>query len=219
MENQEIFNSVEPVADPTLATTDEIIPAVEPMSAELTPDCIGCENTVPTVSENDSITRGCFFGTLQECVSIVWRFHLKTRKYSVHMALNEFYTEALDIVDDIIERYQGVFSVIDEPFSNCILGEGKTEVEYLNELKDFVKKNTPLIICDNGDIQSRVDDFVGLIDSTIYKLTSFCEHNIKSYDEFCYENLNESYSYDRFGERTCDDPNDSDYDPDFAEEE
>ena len=45
---------------------------------------------------------------------------------------------------------------------------------------------------------------------------------IKSFDEFVYEDYNaikEACKYDRFGERSCDDPDDPDYDPDFDEEE
>ena len=197
----------------TLIPTDDIIPT--PVDVPGTPECgAGCpENSVVTVAN--------IFGTLQECVTITWRLHLKTRKHHIHVTLNEFYDKALDIVDDIIEQYQGIYGVVEDTFTNCVVGDGKSESEYLTELKTFIENNR-CVLGDHSEINSTIDDFIALIDSTIYKITSFCENEIKSFDEFVYEDYNaikEACKYDRFGERSCDDPDDPDYDPDFAEEE
>ena len=197
----------------TLIPTDDIIPT--PVDVPGTPDCgAGCpENSVVTVAN--------IFGTLQECVTITWRLHLKTRKHHIHVTLNEFYDKAIDIVDDIIEQYQGIYGVVEDTFTNCVVGDGKSESEYLTELKTFIENNR-CVLGDHSEINSTIDEFLALIDSTIYKITSFCENEIKSFDEFVYEDYNatkEACKYDRFGERSCDDPDDPDYDPDFAEEE
>ena len=197
----------------TLIPTDDIIPT--PVDVPGTPECgAGCpENSVVTVAN--------IFGTLQECVTITWRLHLKTRKHHIHVTLNEFYDKALDIVDDIIEQYQGIYGVVEDTFTNCVVGDGKSESEYLTELKTFIENNR-CVLGDHSEINSTIDEFLALIDSTIYKITSFCENEIKSFDEFVYEDYNaikEACKYDRFGERSCDDPDDPDYDPDFAEEE
>ena len=197
----------------TLIPTDDIIPT--PVDVPGTPDCgAGCpENSVVTVAN--------IFGTLQECVTITWRLHLKTRKHHIHVTLNEFYDKAIDIVDDIIEQYQGIYGVVEDTFTNCVVGDGKSESEYLTELKTFIENNR-CVLGDHSEINSTIDEFLALIDSTIYKITSFCENEIKSFDEFVYEDYNatkEACKYDRFGERSCDDPDDPDYDPDFDEEE
>ena len=197
----------------TLIPTDDIIPT--PVDVPGTPECgAGCpENSVVTVAN--------IFGTLQECVTITWRLHLKTRKHHIHVTLNEFYDKAIDIVDDIIEQYQGIYGVVEDTFTNCVVGDGKSESEYLTELKTFIENNR-CVLGDHSEINSTIDEFIALIDSTIYKITSFCEHEIKSFDEFVYEDYNaikEACKYDRFGERSCDDPDDPDYDPDFDEEE
>ena len=197
----------------TLIPTDDIIPT--PVDVPGTPECgAGCpENSVVTVAN--------IFGTLQECVTITWRLHLKTRKHHIHVTLNEFYDKALDIVDDIIEQYQGIYGVVEDTFTNCVVGDGKSESEYLTELKTFIENNR-CVLGNHSEINSTIDEFLALIDSTIYKITSFCEHEIKSFDEFVYENyttIKETCKYDRFGERSCDDPDDPDYDPDFDEEE
>ena len=197
----------------TLIPTDDIIPT--PVDVPGTPECgAGCpENSVVTVAN--------IFGTLQECVTITWRLHLKTRKHHIHVTLNEFYDKAIDIVDDIIEQYQGIYGVVEDTFTNCVVGDGKSESEYLTELKTFIENNR-CVLGDHSEINSTIDEFIALIDSTIYKITSLCENEIKSFDEFVYEDYNaikEACKHDRFGERSCDDPDDPDYDPDFDEEE
>lgn len=234
------------VDDATLAPTDDVIPAPveDPMNVPIDlpgeepaddivvprpdacPECgdsmEGCpECPTPLVPEVSpacgSVTIGNLFGTLQDSVTIAWRFHLKTRKHHVHVDLNDFYDAALSKVDDIIEIYQGINGVVEDVFTNCVVGEGKTEVEYLQELKTFIETNR-YVAGDNSELQSAIDDFLGTIDTTLYKLTSFCEHAVKSFDEFVYEDyasVKESCKYDRYGERSCDDPDDPDYDPEF----
>lgn len=206
----------------TLIPTDDIIPT--PVDVPGTPECGagcpdgGCSAGCP---ENSVVTVANIFGTLQECVTITWRLHLKTRKHHIHVTLNEFYDKALDIVDDIIEQYQGIYGVVEDTFTNCVVCDGKSESEYLTELKTFIENNR-CVLGDHSEINSTIDEFLALIDSTIYKITSFCENEIKSFDEFVYEDytaIKEACKYDRFGERSCDDPDDPDYDPDFDEEE
>ena len=193
----------------TLIPTDDIIPT--PVDVPGIPGCgAGCpENSVVTVAN--------IFGTLQECVTITWRLHLKTRKHHIHVTLNEFYDKAIDIVDDIIEQYQGIYGVVEDTFTNCVVGDGKSESEYLTELKTFIENNR-CVLGDHSEINSTIDEFLALIDSTIYKITSFCENEIKSFEEFVYEDysaIKESCKHNK----SCDDSNDEDYDPDFAEEE
>ena len=195
------------VGEPALDTNPDggvvTEPIGEPVVPVVTDEPVVAADTIPT---DDSCCAGCatdgcttichLFGTLQECVTIVWRFHLKTRKHHIHVTLNEFYDSALDIVDKLIEEYQGCFGVIEEPFVNCIVGDGKTEVDYLNELKGFVESNRGLL-AERSELNSTLDEFISLLDSTIYKLTSFCENVVKSFDEFCYEDLNESACCDK----------------------
>ena len=206
----------------TLIPTDDIIPT--PVDVPGTPECgTGCpdDGCGAGCPENSVVTVANIFGTLQECVTITWRLHLKTRKHHIHVTLNEFYDKAIDIVDDIIEQYQGIYGVVEDTFTNCIVSEGKSESEYLTELKTFVENNR-CVLGDHSEINSTIDEFLALIDSTIYKITSFCENQIKSFDEFVYEDytaIKEACCHNKFGERYSDDPDDPDYDPDFAEEE
>ena len=44
--------------------------------------------------------------------------HLKTKSYATHKALDEFYTEIVDLVDDLAEAAQGQYGILDVPFVN-----------------------------------------------------------------------------------------------------
>lgn len=205
------------VSEPVIPEDPAVIAPVEEPGSEGTCACgdPNCDGSCACPSS--SVTIGNFFGTLQECVTIIWRFHLKTRKHHIHVTLNEFYEKALDIVDDIIEQYQGICGVCEEPFINCIVGDGKSEGEYLTELKAFVENNK-CVLGDHSEINSTIDEFLALIDSTNYKLIAFTESAVKSFDEFVYEDypaIKESCKYDKFGNRSCDDPDDEDYDPEI----
>ena len=177
-------NDCTSITDPTLATTDEVIPAETPCDTTpdttpgtpaeaptpLVPTTPVCEPETPN-SEGE-VTIGCFFGTLQESVTIVWRYHLKTRKYSTHKILKDFYDKALDIVDDLIEQWQGVHSVIEQPFINCITGDDKSSETYLYSLKGFIESNSH-ILGDDSEIKSTLSikeifDYIRMLDGEGY---------------------------------------------------
>ena len=205
------------VSEPVIPEDPAVIAPVEEPGCEGTCTCgdPNCDGTCGCIGS--SVTVGNFFGTIQECVTIIWRFHLKTRKHHVHVTLNEFYEKALDIVDDIIEQYQGICGVVEDPFVNCIVGDGKTEGEYLTELKAFVENNK-CVLGDHSEINSTIDEFLALIDSTNYKLIAFTEGAVKSFEEFVYEDypaIKEACKYDKYGNRSCDDPDDDDYYPEM----
>lgn len=212
----------EPGSEVTDTPTDVVDPIIPEDPATIVPaEDPGCEGVCTCDNPNCDGSCGCcsptvtvanYFGTLQECVTIIWRFHLKTRKHHIHVALNEFYEKALDIVDDIIEQYQGICGVVEDTFTNCVVGDGKTEGEYLTELKAFVENNR-CVLGDHSEINSTIDEFLALIDSTNYKLTAFTESAVKSFEEFVYEDypaIKESCKG-----RSCDDSDDEDYDPEF----
>jgi hypothetical protein len=45
--------------------------------------------------------------------------HLKTKIYAEHKALNKFYDEIVDLVDDLAEATQGQYGILDIPFVNA----------------------------------------------------------------------------------------------------
>ncbi len=113
------------------------------------------------------------FGTLQQSVVTTWRKHLKTSKYSSHVALDEFYKEMPEKVDKLIEDWMGCNREKVKDYKN-VIEPGDDAIEYLEKLHDFVKNNYDLM---NGEseLESDLDDIVGFIDSILYKLRELHE--------------------------------------------
>ena len=114
-----------------------------------------------------------FFGTLQESVVTTWRKHLKTKKYSNHMALDEYYKEAPELIDALIEGWQGTHDKIEKYVDLLKDKEFDTAVDYLTELRKITKEGRELM--DSSELESDTDAILSLIDGVIYKLKELKE--------------------------------------------
>lgn len=143
------------------------------------------------------------FGTLQQSVVEGWRKHLKTSKYSSHMALNDFYDEMPDLVDQLIEDYMGVKGEKVDDYKCIFTAEDMDVYEYLKALRALVKDGTSKFLSDS-ELKSDVDSILSLIDSTLYKLKELSENKVNtkmSLKNFLLESMqdtsiNESYDED-----------------------
>lgn len=199
---------IEPVDAPAVICGTETVPVQDSDDTE-------CE------TKSQMVDARTFFGTLQESVPTLWRFHLMTDKYVVHRELEYLYHEMLSRVDELIEKYQGIYGLIADNLITAIGDKMYPDPEqYLRALKEFIGNNR--CAAGNADeINSVIDDILGAIDSTLYKITMLHESNVKSFDEFCYEDLKESAlcpKFEDFGGYEDGDCGDSD-ECDGAEEE
>lgn len=142
------------------------------------------------------------FGTLQQSVVSAWRKHLKAYKYSDHMALDEFYDEMPEKVDDLIEAWMGVNGKKLKNYTNILNSSNMGTLKYLHELRRLVKQGYPLM---NGEpeLEAKLDDILELIDSTLYKIkelggenTNESKYKMKDLKDFINESLcvNESHN-------------------------
>lgn len=140
-----------------------------------------------------------FFGTLLESVTVSHKDHLKTAKYSAHKALNEYYDAATDIVDGIIECYQGVYGKVNIE-GNAIEPKGDS-VKYFEDLREFtIESRSAFIKKEDTEIWSEIDTFISLVDSTLYKLKELNENMNNS----LYENMGELKSLSVYlSEKAC----------------
>lgn len=134
-----------------------------------------------------------YFGTLQQSFVEIWKNHLQTDKYSDHKALNEYYDDIVDAVDKLIEDWMGIHGKVKD-LTNTISTEYDEPKEYLKALKKFAKEGRQeLIPEEDTELWSDVDDILGLIDSTLYKLEELDESvNTSSLSRYLKESLNES---------------------------
>lgn len=129
------------------------------------------------------------FGTLQQSVVAGWRKHLRTAKYSKHMALNDFYEEMPDKVDALIEAWMGVNGRKIKSYDNILQSKNMNTLSYLKELRKVVKQGYALM---NGEaeLEAKLDDIVELIDSTLYKVKELNENKImKNLKDYINESL------------------------------
>jgi hypothetical protein len=119
--------------------------------------------------ENNAIT-GQFVSTLLASRTQAHIFHLQTPSFAAHKALNEYYDEIVDIIDGIVESYQGKYGII-TGYGNVALQEYQScegIIAYFTTLCMYVEKSRQML-CQDSYIQNQIDEVVALINSTIYK--------------------------------------------------
>ena len=100
----------------------------------------------------------------------VHTLHLQTKSFAEHSALNGYYDGIGDLVDGIIESYQGKYDIIEGYKSYDIVNYKSTEatIKYLKDLDGKVQKLRGC--CKDTYIQNQIDNVNELINSTLYKL-------------------------------------------------
>ena len=144
----------------------------------------------PTI-ESEHVEFSKLAAVLQESILHSWKLHLKAKKHSTHVILEEYYEEAFDIIDGLIEHYQGIYKCVIVDDVNLISLKNEDPLVYFTDLKNYVSNfanNSNNFNERNFEIKSDIDDLLRLIDSTLYKLGNLTESIIKSFDAFVYEN-------------------------------
>ena len=115
------------------------------------------------------VTVGEYFLTLFHSATNTHLLHLQSRSYSQHQALGIYYDAVVDLIDSLIEAYQGKNQTIVE----YPAGYKPPVSDALTELKSisaYVQANRGVVGSDT-ELQNISDEIQQLIDSTIYKLT------------------------------------------------
>lgn len=130
-----------------------------------------------------------FFGTLQQSTVEAWKKHLKTDKYSKHVALNDFYEDIVDVVDQLIEDYMSIYGKV-ENYENLLDEKEIGAIEYLETLRDFTRESADeLLDEDDTELFSDVDNILSVIDTAIYKLKELDESKLVSLKDFILESI------------------------------
>lgn len=127
------------------------------------------------------------FGTLQQSMVETWRSHLKTSKYSEHIALDEYYNAIVDLVDALVENWMGTHDKV-EDYINLLADEEYESIQYLEALREIVVEGRDLM--DSSELESNVDDILELIDRTLYKLKELTESKITPLSKYVKISIN-----------------------------
>lgn len=114
-----------------------------------------------------------FAMTLLHSATVTHLMHLKTKSYSQHVALGDYYEAIVPLVDAYVEAYQGSYSVIDDYPDAHTFGD-EPPLDYLDDLCVYVDAKRTKLPQDSM-LQNIVDEIVQLLDSTIYKIKRFTE--------------------------------------------
>ena len=101
---------------------------------------------------------------------IAHRVHLKTRSFSEHMALNDFYNDIVESADEFAEAYQGCY---DELLNIPLLTNDYKGniVDVLEAQKKWIEDNREAIVPrTNTALHNIIDEAVGIYDKALYKL-------------------------------------------------
>ena len=97
-------------------------------------------------------------------------YHLQTKSFAVHKALNDYYDGVVDIFDGLVESYQGKHGIIEnykcDGYDNY--SSVNSAIEYLQKLDKTIESSRKSV--KESFIQNQIDTAQELIYSTIYKL-------------------------------------------------
>ena len=93
--------------------------------------------------------------------------HLQTRSYAEHKALEAYYTEIGDLINDFVEAYQGKYGIIEDYPEDYKLPT--PSIEYLVGLSTYLQE-ARLHLPQDTELQNLLDEIASLLDNTLYKL-------------------------------------------------
>lgn len=116
-----------------------------------------------------------FFSMLLGSKLVSHIHHLQCRgegSFAKHKALEEFYEGANEIADTIIETYQGYSEELAKYNSEDLTyGLDMETLDYLKTLRQAIEDGRKLPQLEASNLQNEIDNFITLIDQTVYKIT------------------------------------------------
>jgi DNA-binding ferritin-like protein len=102
-------------------------------------------------------------------------FHWQTKgpgSFAAHKALNKYYDAIPDMVDALVESYQGKHGIITgyEPAERFDDYSADTTIKYFKALATFLERMYAKFPKEDTNIINQLDAFKDLIYSTLYKL-------------------------------------------------
>ncbi len=97
-------------------------------------------------------------------------FHLGTKSYSEHKALQGYYEGIDALVDGIVESYQGKYGLLTnyKSYKNQTYKNKNQVLKYFTSLVNMIDEKRDC--CDDSYLQNQIDTVQELIYSTMYKL-------------------------------------------------
>lgn len=133
------------------------------------------ENEKVEVTEgSDDVSK--FISKLLESREMAQVYHWTVKgdmgSHAAHLALEVYYTEVIEFIDDIVEIYQGQYGLIEGyDIIDTTDSKSKDKLDYFKEAVEFVKSGRKCIKAEDTHIHNIIDELIALQYKTIYKLT------------------------------------------------
>jgi len=111
-----------------------------------------------------------FFGKLFQLRDEIHLNHLRVTgpgSFAAHMALNSFYEDILELLDGLVESYQGKYGIIDINIPSSSKGDS---IKCLEELVKITDGGSAYTMFSETWIQNQLDEISTLTYQTLYKL-------------------------------------------------
>jgi hypothetical protein len=93
--------------------------------------------------------------------------HLQTKSYSRHKALNKVYDELPDMLDSLLESWQGKYGTVIKDIGSLTVGDDSTFEAKLDTFDRYISAQVPTMPL---DIQDELLSIQNFINSIKYKL-------------------------------------------------
>ena len=104
-------------------------------------------------------------------MSHIYHLQVKDKGLASHLALNDYYESVLDLIDSLIETWQGQYNIIENyEIIDTKETNSKDKIEYFKELATFIKTERKCISLEDTHLHNIIDEIVALIYRTLYKL-------------------------------------------------
>lgn len=113
-----------------------------------------------------------YVGTLMQSRNQAHIYHLQTPSYAKHIALNEYYEGIIDLIDSLVEAYQGKYDILKDYKMIGTLSDLEDDediVEYFEKIAKYCELKREKLP-QEGFLTNIYDDIDTLLRSTLYKL-------------------------------------------------
>ena len=134
------------------------------------------DETKPEVGEVTKSEPSKFFSKIFEARQMAHIYHLQVKgdmgSHAAHTALNEYYDELLELLDSLIETWQGQYEVVEDyELIDTKDTKSKEKIEYFIELNGFIKDTRyKAFLEEDTHLQNIIDEIVALTYRLLYKL-------------------------------------------------
>lgn len=134
------------------------------------------ESTTETKPESTKSDVAKFFSKLLESREMAQVYHWTVKgdmgSHAAHLALESYYNEVIEFIDDMVEIYQGQYELIEEyNVIDTTDSKSKDKLDYFKEVVEYVKTERKCIKSEDTHLHNIIDEVVALLYKTIYKLT------------------------------------------------